>query len=112
MVVCNTSATYTQHTYILFVAHLLQICKNGRVYIDEVLYEFSLPQEPGWTPVNIPTSMYRRIEKMLKRKFKGDYGKQKGVPEFVREALRNRLLELGAYDEDDDEAEDVSSNGD
>ena len=49
---------------------------------------------------------------MLKRKFKGDYGKQKGVPEFVREALRNRLLELGAYDEDDDEAEDVSSNGD
>jgi len=63
-------------------------------------------RDKDWTQLSIPTSMYERIEAILKRKFKGDYGKS-GVPEFIREAVRLRLIELGGYDEDFDEEEDV-----
>lgn len=67
-------------------------------------------KDKEWTQLSIPTSMFERIEALLKRKYKGDYGKT-GVPEFIREAVRNRLLELGAYDDDIDD-EELSSNED
>ena len=57
--------------------------------------------------VNIAKSQKMRIRRLLDGKFKGDYN---GVDEFVREAVRFRLIELGAYDEDlddDDGGDDV-----
>ena len=46
------------------------------------------------TSVNIPKSMKNRIIWLIERDYKGDY---LSVDEFIREAIRLRLMELGAY---------------
>ena len=50
--------------------------------------------------VNIAASQKKRIERLLEGKFRGDYN---GVDEFVREAVRIRLMDLGAYEDKLDE---------